>query len=133
MPRGVYLDSSAIVKLVVAEAESAPLHDWLDADATQRWVTCALAVVEVGRACRLHGLDPGAETPVLDMMSLIPVDVALLRASVGIGDSRLRGLDALHLTAAATVPELVAVVTYDHRQAEGARSLGLPVAAPAAA
>lgn len=130
-PQGVYLDSSAIVKLVVAEAESVPLREWLDADTTQRWVTCALAVVEVGRACRLHGLEPGVETPVLHTMSLIPINLALLRASVGIGDSRLRSLDALHLAAAALVPDLVAVVTYDLRQAAAARSLDLPVAAPA--
>ena len=46
----IYLDSSAIVKLVVQEAQSAALRRYLRSDA--RRVSCALARVELARAVR---------------------------------------------------------------------------------
>jgi len=49
----IYLDSSAIVKLVVQEAESAALRRYLRSDA--RRVSCALARVDVARAVRPQG------------------------------------------------------------------------------
>lgn len=43
----------------------------------------------------------------------------------------LRTLDAIHLATALRLgSDLDAVVTYDNRLAEAARTLGLPVAAP---
>ena len=49
----VYLDSSALVKLVITEAESPALRRYL-ADEPER-ASCALARVEVLRAVRGHG------------------------------------------------------------------------------
>lgn len=48
-----YLDSSALVKLVVIEAESTPLHWFLRRHPLR--VSCALARVEVRRVVRGHG------------------------------------------------------------------------------
>ena len=49
----VYLDSSALVKLVIAEPESQALRRYLRSE-PQR-ASCALARVEVLRAVRSHG------------------------------------------------------------------------------
>jgi predicted nucleic acid-binding protein len=42
----------------------------------------------------------------------------------------LRTLDAIHLAAAMSVPELRALVTYDNRLAEAATATGLAVVGP---
>jgi predicted nucleic acid-binding protein len=51
----VYLDSSAVVKLVVREAESDALRAYLRRHAADRRVTSALARVEVVRAVTAGG------------------------------------------------------------------------------
>lgn len=44
---------------------------------------------------------------------------------------RLRSLDAVHVASAALLgSELIALVTYDQRMADAARSAGLPVTMP---
>jgi predicted nucleic acid-binding protein len=48
----IYLDTSALVKLIRIEAESDTLADWLDERAEMRWITSALAEIELPRAIR---------------------------------------------------------------------------------
>ena len=48
----IYLDTSALVKLIRIEAESDTLGDWLDERTEIRWITSALAEVELPRAIR---------------------------------------------------------------------------------
>ena len=128
----VYLDSSAIVKLVVHEPESAALRRFLRTQPER--ASCALARTEVLRAVRPLG--PAAVSRarrVLRRIDLIRLDDSLLDAA-GVLDPRiLRSLDAVHLAAAQLVaPELYAVVTYDRCLAEGAVLLGFNVEAPRA-
>lgn len=127
----VYLDSSAIVKLVVAEPESRALVRYLR-DHPAR-VSCALARVEVIRAVRPHGEGAiGRARQVLARISLVHLDDVLLDAASGLGDTTLRSLDAIHLAAAQAMGNgLAEVVTYDRRMADAARSLGLATSAPA--
>ena len=126
----VYLDSSAIVKLVVRERESAALRRFLAA--RQERVSCALARTEVLHAVRHLG--PAATQRarrVLRRIDLIRLDDAILDTAGMLEPRILRSLDAIHLTAAQLLaPELDAFVTYDRRLADGALLLGFPVEAP---
>jgi hypothetical protein len=126
----VYLDASALVKLVVLEPESRALRAYLGRE-PQR-ISCGLARTEVLRAVR-----PGGPVVIerarrlLRRIDLVRLDDALLDAAGVLEPIGLRSLDAVHLAAAQLVaPALSAVVTYDRRMAEGARSLGFAVAAP---
>ena len=126
----VYLDSSALVKLVVAERESAALRRYLRS--TPQRASCALARVEVLRAVRPHG---GAAMKrargLLRRLDLVQLDDDLLDAAAGLDAGVLRSLDAIHLAAAQVLGDvLTAVVTYDDRMTAAAARLGLPVAAP---
>jgi uncharacterized protein len=127
----VYLDSSALVKLVVEESESSALAGHLHERPSR--TSCALARVEVIRAVRTHG-EPATRRArrLLERISLLRLDDALLDQAAGLGDATLRSLDAIHLAAAQTLGDALAeVITYDARMAEAARRLGLAVAAPA--
>jgi uncharacterized protein len=126
----VYLDSSALVKLVIAEPESSALRRYLGADPDR--ASCALARVEVLRAVRGHG--PAALTRarrLLQRLNLVRIDEELLDAAAALDPRVRRSLDAVHLAAAQLFgDELTAVVTYDRRMAAAAGLMDQTVAAP---
>ena len=126
----VYLDSSALVKLIVREAESAALADHLQRR-PQR-VSCALARAEVVRAVGAHGRESVTRARrLLERIGLLRLDDALLDAAAAFEGANLRSLDAIHLAAARTFgDELTELVTYDVRMADAAARAGLKVAAP---
>ena len=126
----VYLDSSALVKLVVAEPESPALHRYLRRHPVR--VSCALARVEVVRAVRPHGAPAMTKArQLLRRLDLIQLDDELLDAAATLDGVVLRSLDAIHLAAARTLgDELTAVVTYDDRMTTAAGLAGLVVDAP---
>jgi uncharacterized protein len=129
----LYLDSSALVKLIVAEKESHALQERLAL--TPERASSRLAVVELTRA--LRRVHAPAEVrrraaDVLERIGLIQVDDAILDAASELDPPALRSLDAIHLATALRIgPDLDAFVTYDTRLAQAARDLGLPVIAPA--
>jgi len=130
----VYLDSSAIVKLVVREPESPALFDWL-ATRPER-ISSAVARVEVLRALRRAGSARAAgrrrALEVLDCIALLPVDRPILDAAGELGPPELRSLDAIHLaTALAVGTDLAGLVTYDERLATAAARSRIDVWAPA--
>lgn len=126
----VYLDSSALVKLVVDEPESDGLRSYLRRR-PQR-ASCALARVEVVRAVRPQG--PAAvkrAKQLLERTGSLRLDNALLDGAALLEVARLRSLDAIHIAAAQTLgDELAALVTYDLRMADAAKAAGLEVASP---
>ena len=126
----VYLDSSALVKLVIAEPESPALRRYLRGEPER--ASCALARVEVLRAVRAHG--PAALTRarrLLQRLSLVRIDDTLLEAAATLDPSIVRSLDAIHLAAAQIFgDEMTALITYDGRMATAATLLELQVAAP---
>jgi len=126
----VYLDSSALVKLVVAEPESRALRGYLRRE--QERVSCALARTEILRAVRPAGATALERARrLLRRVHLIRLDDALLDAAGMLEPTAIRSLDAIHLAAAQLVaPTLTAVVTYDRRMADAAASLGFAVEAP---
>ncbi len=129
----IYLDSCAIVKLVVAEAESPALRDYLRARPSELPVTSALARVEVIRAVRGHGAAArAAAIAALDRIDQMPLVDPLLDDAGQVGSGALRSLDAIHLASATALEDgLTAFVTYDQRLASAAAGVGLPVHAPA--
>lgn len=126
----VYLDSSALVKLVVRERESRALRQFLGRH--PRRVSCGLARVEVPRAVLHLGAPPLQRARrLLRRIDLIRLDDSLLDAAGAMDTRVLRSLDAIHLAAAQLVsPALDALITYDRRMAEAAASLGFTVASP---
>jgi predicted nucleic acid-binding protein len=129
--RVTYLDSSAIVKLVVHEPESAALSRYLRG--RRPLVASALARVEVLRVSASFG--PQAQErarDVLNRFELIRINDRVLTLAGGLMPPELRSLDAIHLaTASLLATTLGKVVTYDARMAEAARGLGWSVVAPA--
>ncbi|MGH2752747.1 MAG: type II toxin-antitoxin system VapC family toxin [Actinomycetota bacterium] len=127
----LYLDFSALVKLVIDEPESAALQefvgDWLIR------MSCILARVEVVRAVRPHGgRAVAAAEELLTELDLIALDEEVLDRAATIDPAGLRSLDAVHLAAASILrDEGFELVTYDRRMTAGARELGMSVVAPA--
>jgi predicted nucleic acid-binding protein len=128
-----YLDSSALVKLAVAEPESDALRDDLRRRRTSL-VSCALARVEVPRAVRAQGNEAVRRaSSLLGRIDLVAVDDALLDAGASLPPAVLRSLDAVHVAAAQALGEsLDSIVCYDRRMVRAARAAGLPVSAPGA-
>ncbi|MGH2408540.1 MAG: type II toxin-antitoxin system VapC family toxin [Candidatus Limnocylindrales bacterium] len=127
----VYLDSSAFVKLVVEEPESAAIRAAL-ADRPTRRVSSMLLRTEALRSIRRLGPEAlAAVREGLRRIDLIGMDDRILDAAGTLEPQVLRTLDAIHLaTAMAVGDDLVAIVTYDARMIEGARLLGLPTTSP---
>ncbi|MGH3824428.1 MAG: type II toxin-antitoxin system VapC family toxin [Pseudonocardiaceae bacterium] len=141
----IYLDSSALVKLVRAEDCSAALQSWIDQRADTLLVTSALARAEVPRAIRRNNhtdsgalIDPQAlqaelaqAAAILDSLAHIAVDDTILDRAGDLAAPRIRTLDAIHLASAAEFDTSeLEFVTYDHQLAAQARSIGITAIAP---
>jgi len=129
----IYLDSSALVKLVQQEDESDALRRYLRHHRADQRVTSALARVEVVRAVLPGG--PAAVARArrqLQRLDQVALTADLLDRAATLAPAQgLRSLDAVHLAAAQLIGgELRAVVTYDQGQADAADQLGLAVEAP---
>ena len=127
----VYLDSSALIKLVFEESETSSLAGFLHAWPTR--ASSSLASVEVLRTAQL--VDDGASTEharhLLAHVHLIHADDVLLAAATRVAPATLRALDAIHLATALSLGhELAGMVVYDRRLAGAARLAGLTVWAP---
>lgn len=127
----LYLDSSAFVKLIVAETDSLAVRAFL-AGRDARRVSSALLRTETLRAIRHLGPDALATAREgLRRVDLIGIDDRILDAAGTLEPKVLRTLDAIHLaTAMALGDDLEAIVTYDERMVEAARLVGLSTATP---
>lgn len=128
----LYLDTSAAMKLLVEETESAAVAAALAGlDATDRLFSSWLLHTELHCAAGRHpaAIDQESVEAVLARILLVDlVRADLVRASsVGTG---LRSQDALHL-AIAVRAGADAVITYADEQAAAARAAGLDVLRPA--
>lgn len=128
----LYLDSSALVKLVLPEAESAALLECLAAWPAR--VTSELARVEVLRAARRASLKAEVEQraeEVVASIHLLRLDGEILDRAARLEPRTLRSLDALHLASALSLGEdLGAIAIYDSAFATAAAAIGLAVLAP---
>ncbi len=129
--RATYVDSSALVKLAVREAESVALRRYLGR--RRPLVSSALARTEVVRA--LLPLGPEAVRrgrEVLAKVDMLRVSDRILDAAGLLEPPELPSLDAIHLASAEQLgSDLRGFVTYDERLATAAASRGLRVMQPA--
>ena len=124
----LYLDTSAFLKLVVAEEHSAALRHVLESE--EIW-SSTLLDVEAHRAGQRLGIDAAAIGEYLEIVTLYTLDEGTFARAREVGVSTMRTLDALHLAAALELePELDGVVTYDRRLAEGCVAENCRVVAP---
>ena len=127
----LYLDSSAIVKLVARERETVARVEAIRRDSEV--VSSSLAGTEVVRAARRAGTRAARARSVLDGIAFVPVDDGILREAGDLRPRELRTPDALHLATALSLgDDLACLVTYDARVAEAAATAGLDVRAPGA-
>lgn len=128
----LYADSSALLKRYVEEPDSARADELLGSDA--ELVTGRHTTVEVRRnlARLLSGTAlstaRAAFVADLDAFALVEIDETTCERAATIAEQTgVRTLDALHLGAATRLGEGVTFLTFDLRQAQAGRSLGLRV------
>ena len=127
----LYLDSSAIVKLVVREPGSSALVDVVSSDPDV--VSSAIAYTEVMRAVRRAGVPSRRAEQVLRSIALVPVDQAILGEASTLAPTSLRTLDAVHLASALSLrPDVDGFVSYDDRLSRAATAAGLLLRVPGA-
>ena len=128
--RVTYVDSSAIVKLAVAEPESAALRQYLSR--RRPLVSSTLAQTEVARALMPRGPEAVARGEfVLRRIQLLRVNDRVLTEAGQMTPTELRSLDAIHLASARQLGASVRqIVTYDERMAEAAKACGWAVSSP---
>jgi uncharacterized protein len=126
----LYLDSSALVKLVVPEPESEALR--AEIARWERHVSSALVRTELVRACARIGVAARRVAErVVASLDLLAIDDAILDAAGRLRPLQLRTLDAVHVASAQTVGSaLGAVVAYDTRLIEGAKAAKLTTIVP---
>lgn len=131
----IYLDTSALTKLLIDEPETPALRTWL-AERLKPGDSAATSVIgriELLRVIVRQGDSEHMERArfLLEGLDLLPLSDAVVALAETIGPSTLRSLDAIHLAAAKQIErELSAFVTYDHRLLEGCGQVGLPAVAP---
>ncbi|MGH3813452.1 MAG: type II toxin-antitoxin system VapC family toxin [Pseudonocardiaceae bacterium] len=129
----IYLDTSAFVKLIWAEAESDALGRFITQRAGTPLVSSSLLTVETRRAVQRE--DPSALSRadlLLTRVGRIDMTANLVESASRLPDRSLRSLDAIHLaTALALRDALDVIITYDKRLATIAEFHHLPVASPA--
>jgi predicted nucleic acid-binding protein len=131
----IYLDTSAIVKLIRIEDESAALVGWLNEQSGQPLVASALAEIELPRALRRSQPEVlSLVAAVLSRLHRVDINAAVRATAAAYVEPTLRTLDAIHLATAeflvASGLQFTAFVTYDKRLAEAARRIGLPLTSP---
>lgn len=128
----IYLDSSALIKLVQEEAESAALEAWLGDRPGTPIVSSELTKIELIRACRRA--NPGAlpaARALLTELDLIPLSGEVIDQATEVGGDHLRSLDAIHLASALALrADITTLVAYDHRLLDAAEAAGLTCAQP---
>jgi uncharacterized protein len=128
----IYVDTSALVKLVAYEAGTAALQEWMRAQAGATFFSSQLARIELVRAVfrvAPDRLDRARE--VLRGLALLKIDDEIVETAESLPPTVLRSLDAVHLATAYSLKSQVkAFVTYDTHLAEAAKMLQMNVASP---
>lgn len=126
-----YIDTSAIVKLVTVEAETAALHEWV-AEHQPELVASDLLRTELQRAVRRSGTSRPIDIEEgLAAIDFLPATPGVFDAAAELEPADLRTLDSVHLaTALGIADDIDGLITYDPRLAAAARHHGLTVISP---
>lgn len=129
----LYVDTSALLKRYIDEADSERAVELLTSDATL--VTGRHTIVEVRRnlARMLAPNDATAARAAfvadLESIAIVELDAATCELAATIAEqSGVRSLDAMHLGAARRLGTALTFLTFDVRQAHAARTIGFAVA-----
>lgn len=136
-PAVLYVDTSALLKLLVREAESAAIErellTWSDL------ATSVITEVELPRAvARAREERPEAVIDgsvvlqgVLASAAIVPLEEPMVTAARKVKPVHVGALDAIHIASAlAFGKELAGVATYDKRMQDALQPLGVRVIAP---
>lgn len=128
----IYIDTSALVKLLFDEPESNALTDWLTERSEIPKVSSDLSTVELLRTCqRIDGSLIEDARRLLDGVDLVPIDRAIVEQAATLAPRELRSLDAIHLASALSlIEDITDFVAYDARLFSAAEQAGLPVVSP---
>ena len=126
-----YIDSSAIIKLIVAERESPHLKEYI----SENLLTSEISRVEVMRTVTVSAssLAPLAKK-VLGALHSVDISPSILYIAENFAsDISLRTLDAIHVATALSLQQVInGVITYDKEMSKNAKALGLSVVSPGA-
>lgn len=133
----IYVDTSAALKRVFEEDESAALTTAIDAAvlAGDRLISSHLTRVELGRGIRRridfesHERLSSAFDSATGDIAFAPMSSAIVESARIIGPPVLRSLDAIHLATAIAVGA-GEVWTYDERLAEASEEMGIVARMP---
>lgn len=124
-----YLDSSAVLKLLIAEKESAALTDFIDFTIK----SSALTRVEVIRVLLKIAPERVADAKaILAGIDVTPVNSAVLNTAENFNPSiTLRSLDALHVATVLFLEKTIeGLITYDKQMITNAKELGIKTLSP---
>ena len=127
-----YIDSSALVKLLVQEEESSAMRSLLG----NRFFTSVLTRVEVSRALARAGLFPNQITrEYSDLLNFLPFNEVLIESIEKLPfPKEVRSLDSIHIGSAHLVSAFIqGVITYDKTMQKSLNQLGITWLAPKAA
>jgi uncharacterized protein with PIN domain len=129
---GLYLDTSALGRVLLAEPDAAAIRSVLASH--DAWWSSALLIVELRRLAAREGLQSTADT-ILRGVRTIAIDRATIERASHLAPLEVRSLDAIHLDAATRLHrsgEIAGVLTFDRQLQAGCAHHGLPVEAPTA-
>lgn len=126
----LYLDTSAFLKMVWEEPESAALQEFIG---DQSGISSVLLGVEARRGTLREApkLMPRTDLLLGDLV-MIEISDAVIESAGRLPDQTLRSLDAIHLATALLIrDDIDALLSYDDRLLAAAAAHGLPAASPA--
>jgi uncharacterized protein len=128
----IYIDTSALVKLLFDEPESNALTDWLTERSETPKVSSDLSTIELLRTCqRIDGSLVEDARRLLDGVDLVPIDHAIVERASTLAPREVRSLEAIHLASALSlIKDITDFVAYDARLCSAAEQAGLPVVSP---
>jgi uncharacterized protein len=126
----VYVDTSAVLKLLVEEKESAPTAEYVTTTLAQgnHLVASMLLYTELHCAAHRRGIPSGLVNTVLGSMNLIDLARSDLMYAAAL-PGRLRSADAIHLAAAIRIQADI-LVAFDAELVAAATNSGLNVVTP---
>lgn len=123
----IYVDTSVILAQIFGEPRTPAPELW-----EKRLVSSRLLEYEVWTRVHARGLEAGGTArAVLARVSLLELSPAVLSRALEPWPLPVRTLDALHLASLLWLSahaRRVSLLTWDHRMAEVARALGIPLA-----
>lgn len=126
----IYVDTSALAKLVAAEPETESLRTYFRERAMVPAASSELTLVELRRAALRRGRETMESVEdVLARVDTYPLTREVIARASSLNPVALRTLDALHVATALEI-RATAVVTYDQRMMQACLANGLDSIAP---